>query len=335
MRGQRYAREFKAMLDGWHSVPEVRDRELDIQIHQQYADRLTYLQKNWARSGVPYFSPSATSACPREQYYKLLLEGKHTSDGQKSAHQGRWQRIGTAVGDVIQRDLLFIEKHYKDVFDEEPPFKPEYTAEGYPAWEDFIYNYHKVPGKAYQLLGTGDGILQHKDGTRIGLEIKSKQTTSARTSEYTMRAPEAGHILQCVAYSIMYGLDKYLIVYVNLSKKSWEMSAEDLEKTPDVRVFEVNITEEMRQEVLARFDYIMKCYKDKTPPPMDILKWTFNSYKHIIAAELSEKELSELRNQVRAIRRSDEYPSYLKDAVIDAYNEIKDIREAIENAEWE
>ena len=61
-----------------------------------------------------------------------------------------------------------------------------------------------------------DGILEYvtQDGEliRVGLEVKSKQTTSARTSLHSMREPEEKHVKQCVAYSKMYEVDHYVIL---------------------------------------------------------------------------------------------------------------------------
>ncbi|MCZ0847993.1 hypothetical protein O0536_25530, partial [Brevibacillus laterosporus] len=59
----------------------------------------------------PYFSPSSADTEKRELYEKF--RGAKKDIHPHPPYQGRWTRIGTAIGDVIQRDLLFIEKHYE------------------------------------------------------------------------------------------------------------------------------------------------------------------------------------------------------------------------------
>lgn len=317
------------MLDSWHGIREPRDDKLDALIHRQYADILERdCSFDW---DIPFFSPSSANSCPRELYEKI--KGAKKDGEQKQPHQGRWTRIGTAWGDVLQRDLLFIEKHYEKEFGQKPPFVPEHTDEGFPMWEDFIMKQHVVEhkGHKFSLLGTSDGILRHIDGTRIGLEIKSKQTTAAQTSEYSMREPKEDHVKQCIAYAIMYGLDRYLIVYGNLSKKSWVMSEEDYKKTPDLRVFEIVITDEMKEGLLDYFADIMERVATDNPPPLDVTKWTFNNYKSACAASLTDEEFDEIKQQVRAIMKSSS-PGWMKNSCYEAYQDLYERRQAMRDA---
>ncbi|WP_245640059.1 hypothetical protein [Paenibacillus dakarensis] len=164
-------------------------------------------------------------------------------------------------------------------------------------------------GKRFALYGTGDGIMRYvsEDGEvlRVGLEVKSKQTTSAMTSAYSTRnGPKEDHVKQCVCYSIMYNVDIYVILYVNGAKKSWNMTEDEFAKNPDIAAFGVYITDDMRQEVLDHFADIVTAAEAGTPPKLDIGKWLFNDFKRRIAATLTDDEIAEIERKVNAIQRS-------------------------------
>ncbi|WP_155808607.1 hypothetical protein [Brevibacillus agri] len=249
----------------------------------------------------------------------------------KPPHQGRWTRLGTAIGGMIQRDLLFIERHYERTFGEAPPFTVERTAEGYPAWEDFATRLHVVDygGQRFALYGKPDGILRYKDGRRVGLEIKSKQTTASKTG--SMREAEGKHVAQTVGYSEMYGsdaepIDDYLVVYVNAAKKAWAMTEDEYAKSPDLTAFHVTITQDDRMALLDELAGVVRAVKDGTPPKLDLDLWTFNSYKTACALSLTDEEFAEIGGQVRAMLKSRQ-PEWRKQQYYDAYEFIKALRE--------
>lgn len=316
------------MLDRWHSAPEAWDNELDALISEQKANALR-TRPFFNFRAQPYFSPSSANADKRELYEKL--RGAKKDIQPRPPHQGRWTRLGTAIGDVIQRDLLFIEKHYERTFGEAPPFTVERTPDGLPMWEDFAQKLHVMDhgGQRFALYGKPDGILRYKDGRRVGLEIKSKQSTAAKTSPHSMTEPEAKHVAQCVGYTEMYGtsdapLDDYLIVYVNASKANWVLTDEEYAAKPDLRVFHVTITDQdrigLRDELL---DIVVRS-KEGRPPKLDLEKWTFNNFKTACALSLSAEEYDELERQVAMVRRS-RMPEWKKRSYIVAFEQITSI----------
>lgn len=313
------------MLDKWHSLPETWDSKLDAEIHRQYAEVLTKYKYMDFRS-LPYFSPSSANSCKRELYVKA--RGAKRDVKANPPYQGRWQRIGTAIGDLLQRDLLFIERYFEKKTGEGPAFIPTRTDENYPMWEDFAKDMTTVEhnGVKFNLFGTPDGILRYKDGRNVGLEIKSKQTTAAQTSLYSMKEPKQDHVKQVTAYSIMYGVDDYIIAYVNASKKSWVMSEEDYEKNPDVRAFHIHVTESDRHALLDGFADVVRAVQDGNPPPLDLDKWMFNSFKTACALDLSDEEFSELTEQLGRIKKS-RIPDWKKRQYVDAITFIKSVRE--------
>lgn len=286
------------------------DDALDAQIHRWYYDVLTdKSRKVWPPRNVPYFSPSAANADPRGLYEKMRGAKKERSG--QPPHQGRWTRIGTAIGDTVQRDILFAEKYTQS-----PRFSFERNEYGEPAFEDFIKVGRIIEhaGKTFALFGTSDGIMRYvaADGTilRVGLEIKSKQGSYSQTSGFQARkGPKDDHVKQCVCYSVMYGrptepIDYYVILYVNASKKGWTMTPEDFAKTPDILAFGLHITDEMRDDVLDHFAGIVDAAERGEAPELDLDRWMFNDFKRAIALSLSTDELAALQRKVSATLRS-------------------------------
>ncbi len=289
-------------------------------IHEWYANP----PQVWPKR--PYFSPSNSKACPRELYVKAKRAKKDSFP--KQPHQGRWQEIGTAIGDVIQRTVLAMERNLPDC-----PFQFERTDDGRPVFEDFAKKNHRIDhnGQTFYLYGTCDGIMQYIDTDtgeiiRVGLEIKSKQTTPARTSLHSMKEAEESHRKQCVAYSIMYDVDYYIILYVNAAKKSWVVSEDEYETTPDIRAFGFEITDADRAELLDNFAGITQAISEGNPPKLDLTRWTFNNFKTACAESLTDEEYDEIKATVRRYLKSN-LSDRQKQAYYDAFDFIKDVRE--------
>ena len=284
---------------------------------------------------MPYFSPSSANSCKRELYEKV--RGSKKDKTPTPPHQGRWKRIGTAIGDVIQRDILFAERHYEKATGEAPRFTFERTEDGRPMFEDFAKKSHVIErgDKTFALYGTCDGIMRYisEDGEmiRVGLEVKSKQTTSAQTSDYSTRnGPKEDHVKQCVCYSIMYGseaepIDYYIILYVNASKKSWEMDAADYAKNPDTKAFGIAINDQDRANVLDYFADVLESVRIGKAPKMDVEKFLFNNFKRACALSITDDEYEEIGRYVERVASSN-LPDFKKRGPIEAYELITRIR---------
>lgn len=315
----RLAEEFVAQMNEWHSRPEPFDKEVPRQLMRDYLEvSAPFPQK-------PYFTPSAATACPRELYEKGI--GSKRDKGGQQPHQKRWTKLGSAISDVMQQEMLMIEKHWPDA-----PFQIERTSDGYPAFEDFVAGNYPVAvdGEAFNLNGMCDGILRYTNKEtgeiiRVGLEIKSKQTTPAMTSLHTMREADPKHIAQCRLYSLMYELDYYLIVYVNCAHKSWNMSVEDFAKTPDIRAFGFHFTDDDRYAALKPLAEVRKMIREETPPLPDLTKFTFNSFKEAIARSLTGAEWAALAKQVELAKKSGLKQYEIKNYV-DAYETLKSLK---------
>lgn len=233
---------------------------------------------------------------------------------------------------MIQRDILFAEKYYAKATGEQPRFIFERNALGEPRFEQFAPGLTHLThnGAVFALYGYCDGMMLYRtdDGgvLRVGLEVKSKQTTSAKTSEYSTRnGPDEKHVKQTICYSRMYDVDYYVILYVNCAKKAWEMSAEDFAKTPDIKAYGLYITDEMRAEVFDGFADIVHAVNTKTPPALDIENFTFNNFKQACALSLTADELTVIERKVSAIMRSS-LPDWKKRGPAEALAEIQRIR---------
>lgn len=317
------AKEFSDLLNDWHSAPEQWDDAMDKQIHEWYANAPKSFPKK------PYFSPSSAGSDYRELYFKG--RGYKRENTGQQPHQKRWTSIGTAIGDIIQRDVLLIEKHAEKVLGKPSQFKFVRTANGEPMFEDFAKKSHPVEhnGVKFHLSGSPDGIMIYtdEDGNkiRVGLEIKSKQTTSAMTSLYSMKEAEAKHVEQVMAYAEMYDCHFYLIVYVNTSHKTWNYTPEEFAKSPDMRVFGIEATREKKDALLDKFAWLQDCINRGLMPPTDLSKWTFNGFKTATALSFTEAELVSLEAENERLKKS-KAPAFVKSNFRNALEEIKDIR---------
>jgi hypothetical protein len=319
------AQDFTDFLNEWHSFSEPYDSKLDAWLFDLYAkEKCAYRKLDWS---APYFSPSSAGKDDRELYVKALRMPK--DDDPVKPWQRRYTARGTAVGDWLQRELLLSERHYEKFTGKAPRFTIARTDDGKPFFEDFVHGqrFFEHNGQRFSILGTCDGVLiDHATGKRIGLEIKSKQQSYADTGYTKMKGPKDDHVKQVTCYGLMYDIDAYLIVYVNCSVKSWFMSDEEFAKSPDIRVFGVDITDVMKTSILDKFAGVTFAVSTNTPPPLDLFNFRFNNFKRSCAVSLSDDEFEVVKRQVRSAQ-SGNLPDWRKRALVDAFHTIKEYRE--------
>ncbi|MBA9027559.1 hypothetical protein [Peribacillus huizhouensis] len=322
------AQEFTDYLNEWHTYSQPYDTKLDIWLHEAFAQEMRkYKKMDWS---APYFSPSSSGKDDRELYVKALRMKK--DEDEVKPWQRRYTSRGTSVGDWLQRELLLAERHFEKFTGKLPPFKFERTAEGYPAFEEFVHGqkFYEHNGNRFSILGTCDGILEYvnEDGERkrIGLEIKSKQTSYAETGFQRMKEAKDDHVKQVTCYALNYELDAYLVIYVNCSVKAWFMTDEEWQKAPDIRVFGIEVTDEMKDEILTKFASITAAVKSETPPPLALEKFRFNNFKESCALSLTDEEYAQVKDTVRQAMRSS-LPDWKKRGYMEAYEIIRDVRE--------
>lgn len=228
------------------------------------------------------FNPSGSSKCDLELFYKAT--GVKEDHADKYPYHDRWTRNATAVHEAVQRDLLYAERFIKN-----PKFTVVRTDEGLPAWESNILKWKQFShnGEDFFLYGMMDGILQyHKDGEgngvsdplTVGFEFKTKSTTIAAVGDYKMRDASPDHKMQCVAYSLLFGMNDFLLVYESLAKDGWMKNAD---ARADLRAFHIHVTEEMRTDLLDKFAAVAKAVKEDEKPAQQLDKCFFCGYKTI------------------------------------------------------
>lgn len=320
---------FLQQLNTFHTYPEPYDDELNIHLSEGLVKYLR-VGKNvdWSK---PFFAPSSSTKCPRELFTKAQRNSRGYPLYRKDSrdwkpHQRRVTAHGTKIGDWLQYEILLMERHYEKFTGDKPRFVFDKTDDGYPVMEDFAYTSHEVnfDGQTFNLNGTTDGILiDRHTGERVLMEIKSKQETPAKTNYTQMREPKAAHVNQVVCYSQMYDVDKAIIVYVNTSKLKWFADDAALEKTPDVRSFDVDVTGGMKIDVFQYFADITKAVSENKPPSLDLSKWQFNDYKSSIIKTLTDEEVNEMDVQLSLFKPSTSM-AWMKRSMEASLSEIKE-----------
>ena len=274
-RAEKLPRELLEQINKLHSSNYTENIEVEKLLLKEREERVAALGVVTPRPHNFVFTPSGASKCKRELYYKL--NKKEPKEFLHPYHR-RWTRNATAVHEAIQRELLYTEVLVKD-----PRFKV-LRKNGLPAWEEnvkhpVILNHN---GEEFAILGMMDGMLTYKDGSTIGLEIKTKSTTIASVGNYMLRKPSDSHLTQATAYSLLFGIDEYIFLYESLAKDSWGKG--DAAK-PDIRTFYHRVSEEDRQALLDKFADVVKAVKEKNIPDKEEEKCTFCQYKHLCSKE--------------------------------------------------
>lgn len=220
--------------------------------------------------GLVKFNPSSASKCERELFYRAVKVKQ--DEMTMYPYQRRWTRNSSAVHEAVQRDLLYSEKYTSGAF------TVERTAEGFPAWEDEILTTKKMEhqGVPFLIHGKMDGILRYKDGSRIGFEYKTKSTTIAQIGSYKMKSAEESHVLQTVAYSLLFGIDEFLILYESVAKDGWKKGEE---ARPDLRCFYIRVTDGQKQALLDKWAGVASMCYDAEIPEGDRSKCIFCPFK--------------------------------------------------------
>lgn len=321
-----HAKELTKQFNEFHLYDNVYDDALDIFIYETYADTLKKKRNlDWS---VPYFSPSSADKCPRELYAKAKRLEKDPHVWQP--HQRRWVQFGESIAGVLQREFMLSDRHFKKFTGRNPKYSMGMTEDGKPFMEEHVFKQKMFEheGEKFSILGTLDAVLVDNDsGKRVIAEIKSKQQTPSKTSLTAMKGAQEGHIKQVVCYGLMYDIDEGVIMYQNVAHKGWEMTEEDFEKTPDLRIFDVAIDDGSKEDILDKFADITRRIREEDPPLPDLSKWKFNNYKQAISESMTEDELERLE-MVNGFMKADQ-PVWMQKQMEMAFNDIKRRRGAL------
>jgi len=326
-----HAKALTEQLNEFHAFNNVYDDDLDVFIYESYAKTIRKGKSvNWS---IPYFSPSSANMCERAQWHKAK---KHRRDSRSwQPHQRRWVEFGEAIAGVHQREFMLSDRHFEKFTGRKPRYSMGMTDEGLPFMEEHVFRQKMIEhnGEKFSLIGTLDAVLiDNETGKPLIVELKSKQQTPSKTSLSAMKEAQPDHIKQVIAYSLMYGIDDAVIMYQNVAHKAWDMTEEDFKKTPDIRLFDVDISEEAKNDILDGFADTMRRVREDDPPLPNLLKWRFNDYKDVISETLTDEEVSNLEMVADFLKGSRDTQPWMKPQIDLALNDIKRRREAVKNA---
>lgn len=326
------AQEFTEYLNEWHSFQQPYDDIMDAEIYEKFAAELRKQSKygyfDWSKQR-PHFGPSSAGRSDRELYEKVRKAPRDQNRPQPQ--QRRWTALGEQIGGLVQREIMLAERHYAKFTGKPVRFRFKRNEDGAPLYEHFTKKMHEIEhdGESFSIFGLGDGILEYLTGDGewipIGLEVKSRQTSYAETSHNRMKEVKPDHYLQTVCYSEMYSLDYFLTIYVNSSKKAWNMTDTDRIKSPDFRVFGYEITDDERNAIKTKFARVTRLAREGNAPKVELDSWLFNDYKSHIAKTLTEEEFAELKEQALLVQRSG-LPDFKKRQYAEAVEFISGVR---------
>lgn len=272
-RSEQIPEDFLKQIDEFHSLDEIFDKEIEELLLLEELNNLRNPKQLNFEPNIVTFSPSSASSCERELYYKAINADK--DELPLLPFQRRWVRNGSAVHKAVQKELLLAEKYLPN-----PAFTVMRLKNGTIAWEHNLKNVKqfKYDGVRFQIFGMADGILRYKDGSIIGFEFKTKSTTISAVGNYKMRDVQENHKQQAVAYSLLFGIDEFLFVYESLAKDNWT-KGEDARQ--DVRAFYFRVTDEMKENLLAKFARVAKYVERGEIPAPETDKCIFCPYKSL------------------------------------------------------
>lgn len=266
-RSQQLINDFLTQLDRYYSSPHSSYYDTAIE-KRFYEQKLRYLNNRftWENDGLVTFGASGTDKCDVEIFFR-----NQDVKPQKSPDlpfRGRQRRMGTAVVDYVQLDLVampgVLEKD-----GHEPSFV---VAESNGDWlfEDAaakreVFEYD---GVKFAIVAFPDGLLRYvpdgADEPNIIFEYKTKATGLLEMqSKLTRLGPDEHHIRQIVAESLVYGIREGIILYESTQKPSWFSDEEsknvaktrrtwaDGEPVSDLYAAYVYVTDAMQERLLA------------------------------------------------------------------------------------
>ena len=274
-RGAKLSGTLYHQFNELHSVPYTEDKDIELLLVKQKMLEIDLMDKDLdLPENMIRFSPSGASKCERELFYRALKSEKDARI--MFPYQKRWTRNSTAVHEAVQRDILYMGKVLPD-----PKLTISKTKDGLPAWEGNIKAWKEIEhkGEKFILLGMMDGILDyHPENIKIGFEFKTKSTTIAQVGTYKMKGAQDSHKIQCVAYSILFDLDEFIIMYESVAKDNW---MENENAKPDIRTFYHKVTDEDRMMLLDKFAEVTKMVRNEQIPEGDKSKCIFCEYKSV------------------------------------------------------
>jgi hypothetical protein len=277
--GQKMAKQLIDQFNQLHSLDRIKtDKEIELILLEQMKHNISLIDAEPTYpKDVVKFNPSGASKPLMDLYLSAI--GTIEIHDDKFPYHRRWTRNGSAIHDAVQKDLLYTEKYVP-----KPYFNVVRMESGLPAWEQNLLAWKQFEHNGYDFLINGmmDGILEYlPTGQKVGFEFKTKSTTIGQVGHYKMKDAQEEHKLQVVAYSLLFGLDDFIIMYESLAKDGW---TKGVEAKPDIRAFHVHVTQEMRDDLCDKFAEAVACKEHGIEPESKELGF-FSGFKYLFAEE--------------------------------------------------
>lgn len=240
---------------------EPTERTPADEFHDQVELFYSIPRKRSKRNGDIRFSPSGVTKCGRELYYYNL--DFPTEETRLVPWKQRVPRNGEGGHIVTQEDYM---KMHEILNEAGVPCKYRMTETEIIARKEFDVNGTKVV-----INGRCDGILEDVNGVKY---IWEKKTKDKMTNFKKVKEPTEANYAQAVCYSLIFGIPRTIFEYESLQKPKW--SDDD---AIDQKHFYFEVTPQMEQDLLDKLAMVAECIEDKTPPPMELDKCMFCSYK--------------------------------------------------------
>lgn len=277
-RSQKLAGQFYHQINDFHSKGIKTDPEIEIIYYENVLKNLKFpVERTYVPKDAYIFMPSSASRCKRELYLHLTGNKKNADEDRLPYHY-RWTRNSTAVHEAVQKDFLYMRKYMP-----EANFQI-HLVDGIPMWEENLKTTTLVEHKGVQfaLVGQMDGILRYvPENKLIGFEFKTKTNSVAQVGTYKMKDIADSHKLQAVCYKIMFGLDEFIFMYEAVAKDQW-FKGKDAKM--DIRVFHVEVTDQMVEEMKDKFYDVIKAIEAKAAPDKELDKCLLCDYKTICSS---------------------------------------------------
>ncbi|MGG0487232.1 PD-(D/E)XK nuclease family protein [Priestia aryabhattai] len=268
-RGDRLVEALVNQINAINSIDYFNVLEVEELLLKEHAHAIEKM-KTYPKfpKGMVRFSPSGASKCERELFFKAV---KATQD-EKTGHpfQRRWTRNSTAVHGAMQKQLL-----ESEVLLDGPEFKVVRLSSGLPAWEKNIEKTKIIEhnGVTFCIFGMCDGILEYKDGTKVGFEYKTKSNSVAQIKQ-VKDIKQYQH--QLTAYSILFGVNEWLVNVESVAKDKWSTGSIARD---DFKVFYHKVSEADKKALLDKWARVAANVDDGELSKPDYGKCLFCPFK--------------------------------------------------------
>lgn len=259
-RARKIEREFAEQLDAYYASPTsgFHDNAIARKFYEQKLRHLAF--KPYPNDGLVTFGASGTDKCDLEVFFRNQKIKPQKSDD--LPFRGRQRRQGSAIIEYVQLDLVHMRKRLGDA----AKFTVATTDDGEFAFEDaaqqrVVFEYD---GVKFAITAKPDGIMTYVDDkSRLLFEYKTKASgIRAMNSKLDYTGPQADHLRQVTAESLVFGIREGILLYESTQKPAWFSDEDNASVTkgaktwrdgtpiPDIRPFYFYITDEMQEALL-------------------------------------------------------------------------------------